>query len=115
MSENSGLYEKYEVYKDGEAVPNGFVLEPESDPAAREALIRYADATDDHELAVDLRMWMDDLCDRDVPDRSDWWKCLDCGASTVVNRDPDEGEPDRYCPDCGWSVRIPRQERDGDA
>jgi len=36
---NEGLYSKYEVYKDGEAVPNSFVLEPESDDAAREALL----------------------------------------------------------------------------
>jgi hypothetical protein len=63
-----GLYEKYEVYKDGDAVPNCFVLEPESDSAAREALIRYAEATDDEELAEDLREWVTDLCTRGEAD-----------------------------------------------
>lgn len=60
-TDDTGLYEKYEVYKDGDPVPNSFVLEPESDPAAREALIRYAEATDDEALAADLREWMADL------------------------------------------------------
>jgi hypothetical protein len=59
-----GLYEKYEVLEDGEAVPNCFVLEPESDPAAREALIQYAEDTDDEELSEDLREWVTDLCTR---------------------------------------------------
>ena len=59
-----GLYEKYHVCKDGEAVADCFVLEPDSDSAAREALIRYAEATDDEELAEDLREWVSDLCTR---------------------------------------------------
>jgi len=70
-STDRGLYEKYEVYKDGEAVPNCFVLEPETDSAAREALIRYAEATDDEELAEDLREWATDLCTRSVDTGSD--------------------------------------------
>jgi hypothetical protein len=64
-STRDGLYDKYEVYKDGEAVPNSFVLNPESDPAAREALIRYAEATDDQKLAEDLLEWMTDLSTRE--------------------------------------------------
>ena len=64
MTEDSGLYDKYEVSKDGEPVSNAFVLEPESDSAAREALIRYAKATNDEELAEDLREWVTDLCTR---------------------------------------------------
>lgn len=60
----AGLYEKYEVYKDGEAVPNCFVLEPENDSAAVEALIRYAETTDDEDLAEDIREWVTDLCTR---------------------------------------------------
>ncbi|RLM32651.1 hypothetical protein [Haloarcula sp. Atlit-120R] len=68
MTEDSGLYDKYEVSKDGEAVPNCFVLEPESDSAAREALIRYAEATNDEELAEDLREWVTDLCTRGEAD-----------------------------------------------
>lgn len=59
MSEQ-GLYEKYEVRKNGEPVVDCFVLEPENDSAAREALIRYAEETDDEELAEDLREWVTD-------------------------------------------------------
>ncbi|ELZ20814.1 hypothetical protein C475_19483 [Halosimplex carlsbadense 2-9-1] len=59
-----GLYEKYEVYKEGEEVSNCFVLEPEDDSAAREALIRYAEATEDEELADDIREWVVDICTR---------------------------------------------------
>lgn len=54
----SGLYEKYEVLKDGEPVEDCFVLEPESDKAARLALEEYARRTDDEELAQDLREWV---------------------------------------------------------
>lgn len=53
--EQSGLYEKYDVRKDGESVENCFVLEPESDPAARQALWEYASATDDSELENDIK------------------------------------------------------------
>lgn len=56
--EESGLYGKYEVTKNGEAVENCFVLKPESDPAAREALWEYISETDDDELAEDLRSWL---------------------------------------------------------
>lgn len=53
----SGLYKKYEVRKGGEPVEDCFVLEPADDPAAREALLSYASATEDDELAEDLREW----------------------------------------------------------
>lgn len=59
-----GLYAKYEVTKNGERVENCFVLEPENDSAAREALIRYAEETDDEQLADDLREWVTSLCTR---------------------------------------------------
>lgn len=62
--DRSGLYDKYEVYKDDDPVLNCFVLEPESDSAAREALIRYSEATNDENLADDLREWVTDLCTR---------------------------------------------------
>lgn len=65
-----GLYEKYEVRKDGEIVEDCFVLEPESDSAAREALITYAERTDDDELAADLREWVVDICTQGDPDAS---------------------------------------------
>lgn len=53
-----GLYEKYEVLRDGEPVEGTFVLRPETDQAAQEAILAYADATDDEELAYDLRFWI---------------------------------------------------------
>jgi len=56
--EERGLYNKYEVTKGGDPVENFFVLEPEDDLAAREALIRYAEETDNEELADDLREWI---------------------------------------------------------
>ena len=65
----TGLYGKYEVRKDGTPVESCFVLEPESDPAAREALLRYAEATDNEELADDLREWIAEIStesERDV-------------------------------------------------
>lgn len=55
---DDGLYGKYEVRKDGEVVEDCFVLEPESDPAAREALWEYISETDDEELAENLRSWL---------------------------------------------------------
>ena len=57
-TEQSGLYSKYEVRKDGERVENCFVLEPESDPVAREALWTYATTTDDEQLEMDLKDWL---------------------------------------------------------
>lgn len=54
----NGLYAKYKVTKGGKPVENCFVLEPEVDSAAREALIRYAEETDNEELAADLREWV---------------------------------------------------------
>lgn len=56
--DDDGLYAKYRVEKNGEPVENCFVLEPEDDPAARKALEAYADATDNNELAADLREWV---------------------------------------------------------
>lgn len=56
--EQFGLYEKYEVYQDGEPVLNCFVLEPETDEAAREAILAYAEAAEDPALSQDLREWM---------------------------------------------------------
>lgn len=62
--ERGGLYEKYEVRKDGEPVEGCFVLEPESDDDALIALRVYAQRTDDHDLARDLRSWIRDILDR---------------------------------------------------
>jgi hypothetical protein len=60
-SGQSGLYEKYEVYKDGEPVEDCFVLEPGSDPDAREALMHYMRVTEDEELAQDLHDWLSEI------------------------------------------------------
>lgn len=50
-----GLYDKYEVYEDGEPVEGfTFVLKPETDFAARVALKAYADATENEALSDDL-------------------------------------------------------------
>ncbi|MBX0325789.1 hypothetical protein EGH21_22485 [Halomicroarcula sp. F13] len=65
----NGLYDKYEVYRDGEPVEECFVLEPADDPAAREALLSYASATDDDALSDELRKWAYDhiLDDGELP------------------------------------------------
>lgn len=68
-SGQSGLFQKYEVYEDDEPVEDCFVLEPESDPAARHALSEYARRTEDKELANDLRHWVDELGDQQDGDR----------------------------------------------
>lgn len=52
------LYNKYRVTENGEQVEDCFVLEPESDEAARIALHTYAAAIDDDELAADIREWL---------------------------------------------------------
>jgi len=57
MSE--GLYNKYTILKDGEPVKDRcFILKPESDPAALEALRVYANSTDNVQLSTDLLNWI---------------------------------------------------------
>mgnify|MGYP006267106001 CR=1 FL=1 len=56
-----GLYEKYNVTENGDEVSDCFILEPETDEDARKAIHAYADATDNENLADDLRAWMDQL------------------------------------------------------
>lgn len=56
-----GLYNKYKILKRAtgqEAEGEFFVLKPGEDAAARAALRAYADATDNKELARDIRTWM---------------------------------------------------------
>ena len=55
---SDGLYNKYEVTRQGELVEGCFVLRPETDPVARDALATYALRTPDRELAKDLWDWM---------------------------------------------------------
>lgn len=52
-----GLYDKYEVYKNGECIEGCFVLEPDGDRAAWFALVEYASHTGNDELASDLLQW----------------------------------------------------------
>jgi len=61
--ERKGLYTKYLVFKreDGSRVENCFVLKPASDPAAREAMLRYIAITSDKELAQGITEWMTTL------------------------------------------------------
>lgn len=58
MTESDGLYAKYRVLKDGEEQDGCFVLKPESDPAALEALRTYANETDNDQLRSELRGWI---------------------------------------------------------
>jgi rubredoxin len=45
-------------------------------------------------------------------ERDSWWECPKCGGQTETDAGGDG--PDRFCPDCGWSYRIPRvDELDG--
>ena len=58
-----GLYAKYNVTKisDGTTVNNCFVLRPDLDPAALEAIKAYAQATPNKKLASDLYCWIADI------------------------------------------------------
>ncbi len=58
-----GLKVKYRVYKarNGEPVENCFVLRPDKDMAARMAIRRYAECTENRQLAADLEMWVDEM------------------------------------------------------
>lgn len=57
----NGLYGKYDVTKNGEAVTDCFVLEPETDKSARMAIRTYAASTSNDALAEELNEWMDDI------------------------------------------------------
>lgn len=58
-----GLYVKYNVRKvdTGELVNNCFVLRPDRDKAAIAALKAYAAATENKQLAEDIRKWIDTI------------------------------------------------------
>jgi len=63
MSKQAGLYNKYHVIRaaDYSVGQDVFVLKPKTDPAARDALLAYANATPDIELSNDLLAWLDKL------------------------------------------------------
>lgn len=101
--ERAGLYGKYSVYKnkDGSQVTDCFVLRPDKDPAAVVALTAYATATDNAELAADIRGWIGsepnepltpcDLCRYNPPSSCDGKPCCMCPAE----KGSPEGEEDR--------------------
>jgi len=60
-TESRGLHEKYVVTKNGFRVESAFILEPQDDKAARDALLAYADSTENSELAKDLRVWVKNI------------------------------------------------------
>lgn len=61
-----GLYHKYNVFdaETGEPIGGAFVLLPETDPIAEEALDCYAEATGNLTLQEDLYRWLDDIRER---------------------------------------------------
>lgn len=63
MDNQQGLYRKYHVTKaNGEPLSGfHFVLSPEEDPAAFEALITYANKTTNARLQEDLVEWILDI------------------------------------------------------
>lgn len=61
IRDERGLYGKYKVrYADGSPLSPGlvFVLRPDRDPAAWEALFAYAKATENLVLRADLLCWL---------------------------------------------------------
>ena len=64
MNEQKGLFNKYTIINNetGEEVEGSyFVLKPETDKAARNALRIYACLTENKNLAEDLFKWTDEL------------------------------------------------------
>lgn len=65
FKKNEGLKLKYNVFKvsDGSPVYDCFVLRPDRDKAALAALQRYAEVTENKELARDILKWIRDIRD----------------------------------------------------
>ena len=69
-----GLYKKYNVTYAANGIPvfgKHFVLRPNNDPAAREALKTYAEKTPNEQLREDIFEWLHEIENN---------KCSDCGA-----------------------------------
>ncbi|MEC0167400.1 hypothetical protein [Paenibacillus graminis] len=62
-NQDKGLYNKYLIFKQNGNKVDGdcFVLRPTKDPAARAALMAYAEATDNQQLAMDITVWLSNL------------------------------------------------------
>ena len=71
MSEQ-GLIHKYNVFKaeNGEQVTDCFVLRPEKDDGARIAMLAFARATWNEELARDIRAWMESKTQNGLDDET---------------------------------------------
>lgn len=70
MNDQIGLYHKYDIFRrDGTPLSPGFrfVLRPEHDAAAWDALKAYALSTIDPKLSKDLRRWLKNH-PRPIPD-----------------------------------------------
>ena len=90
-----GLKAKYLVFKadTGERVGNCFVLRPDKDPAAVEAIRAYARATDNETLAEDIYNWVGKgepvqewiSVDDELPEESGYYLVFtDIGRSVVL-------------------------------
>lgn len=75
--QTKGLYNKYQIINretGKESEGDYFVLKPVTDPAARAALMAYAEATDNEQLATEISLWVSmlpelakcDWCDAEV-------------------------------------------------
>ncbi|WP_036648353.1 hypothetical protein [Paenibacillus wynnii] len=74
MSDQKGLYNKYQIINretGQEADGNYFVLKPTADPAARAALMAYAESIDNQQLAMDITVWISSLPELSVFDWCD--------------------------------------------
>ena len=110
-----GLKAKYLVFKadTGEKVGNCFVLRPDKDPAAVEAIRAYASATDNETLAEDIYNWVGKgepvqewiSVDERLPDDND----------RVIAFRPNEAETSayKYCVMWGWSVKVSLKQHRG--
>lgn len=90
-SQNQGLYNKYQIIhrETGQEVEsNCFVLKPAEDPAARAALMAYAEATDNKQLAIEIAVWVSSLLRPFVRDeegqRERQYKLLNGGTLIVT-------------------------------
>lgn len=93
-----GLYNKYQIINretGQEAEGDYFVLKPAKDPAARSALMAYAEATDNEQLSMGITHWLSSL--PDIPE-CDW-----CGEPATQLSHPHMFDPaigERMCGNC---------------
>lgn len=67
--QKKGLYNKYQIINretGQEAEGDYFVLKPAKDPAARAALMAYAEVTDNEQLAMEITFWVSAIEGRQV-------------------------------------------------